>query len=314
MSETRPRSSVSAPEQRHTDSYYGRPVLKEPVWTWEIPWYFFTGGLAGASSNLAIAARVMGNDRLARRALLVALGGAAVSPVLLISDLGRPDRFYNMLRVFKPTSPMSLGTWLLTAYGPMAGAAVVGDMLGLFRRLGRGSELAAALLGPALSTYTAVLVSDTSVPVWHEARRELPLVFAANSAASAGAAAAILTPVGAAGPARRLAVGGAVAGIGTMEWMKRRLGGLLAEPYKREKAGRYDNLSKALSGAGAALTALAGRKSRLAAAVGGALILTGVAFERWSVFRAGFQSARDPKYTVEPQRGRVDERNGAHGG
>ncbi len=147
--------------------------------------------------------------------------------------------------------------------------------------------------------------------MWHEARRELPLIFAANSAASAGAAAVILTPVRDAGPARRLAVGGAVAGIGAMEWMKRRLGGLLAEPYKREKAGRATtNISKVLSGAGAALTAFAGRKSRLAAAAGGAIILASVAFERWSVFRAGFQSARDPRYTVEPQRERLRERDG----
>src|SRR5919199_1448328 len=98
-------------------SYYGRPVLKEPVWEWEIPWYFFAGGLAGASSGLSLVARLAGNERLARRALLAALGGATVSPVLLISDLGKPERFYNMLRVVKPTSPMSVGTWVLFASG-----------------------------------------------------------------------------------------------------------------------------------------------------------------------------------------------------
>ncbi len=292
-------------------SYYGRAVLKEPVWTWEIPLYFFAGGLAGASSSLALFARLAGNDRLARRALLAALGGAAVSTPLLIADLGRPDRFYNMLRVFKPTSPMNIGTWILTAFGTATGVAAASEVLGIFPRAGRLSETVSALLGPALSTYTAVLVADTSVPVWHEARRELPLVFAASSAASAGAAAEILAPPEDAGPARRLAVGGALLDIVAVETMKRRLGEFLAEPYEREEAGRYDKLSKALLGLGAAVTALAGRRRRSTGALGGALILAGVALERWSVFRAGFQSARDPKYTVMPQRERLSSRDGA---
>jgi hypothetical protein len=162
-----------------------------------------------------------------------------------------------------------------------------------------------------LATYTAVLIADTSVPVWHEARRELPLIFAASSAASAGAAAAILTPIGDAGPARRLALGGVLLEVGAVEWMKRRLGDFLAEPYEQDEAERYDKMAKGLSSVGAAVTAFAGRRSRLAAIAGGALILAGAAFERWSIFKAGFQSARDPKYTVMPQRERLNERDGA---
>src|ERR671921_860532 len=202
------RGWVREVAEEEVRSYYGRPVLKEPTWTWEIPWYFFFGGLAGASSVLSLSARVAGNDALARRALLVALGGATVSPVLLIMDLGRPERFYNMLRVVKPTSPMSVGTWVLSLFGPAAGVAATSELFGIFPRLGRACEALSALLGPALATYTAVLVADTSIPVWHEARRELPLLFAASSAASAGAAAAILTPPGEAGPARPPAGGG----------------------------------------------------------------------------------------------------------
>jgi Polysulphide reductase, NrfD len=308
------RGEVRMVPEEEVRNYYGRAVLKEPTWKPEIPWYFFAGGLAGASSGLALVARLAGNDGLARRALLAALGGATVSPVLLISDLGRPDRFYNMLRVFKPTSPMSMGTWILTSFGPSAGIAAVSDLLGVFPRLGRLAEVITALLGPALSTYTAVLVADTSIPVWHEARGELPLVFAASSAASAGACAAILTPIRDAGPARRLAVGGALLELGAVEAMKRRLGKFLAEPYHRDEAGRYDKLAKALSGLGAAVMGFAGGKRRSAAIAGGALILAGAACERWSVFRAGFQSARDPKYTVMPQRERLDSRDGARRG
>src|SRR5215218_5031509 len=116
------RGEVLTVPEEEVRNYYGRPVIKEPTWTWEIPWYFFFGGLAGASSVLSLSARATGNDALARRALLVSLGGATVSPVLLIMDLGRPERFYNMLRVIKPTSPMSLGTWVLSAFGTSTGA------------------------------------------------------------------------------------------------------------------------------------------------------------------------------------------------
>jgi hypothetical protein len=112
-------------------------------------------------------------------------------------------------------------------------------------------QILSALLGPALSTYTAVLITDTSVPVWHEARRELPLVFAASSVASAGAAATMLTPPRDAGPARRLAVGGTLAELGAAQLMKRRLDSFLAEPYEQGEAKRFDELSKACAGVGA---------------------------------------------------------------
>lgn len=191
-------------------SYYGRPVLKEPVWKPEIPWYFFVGGLAGAAAPLAAGARLAGNDVLARRASALALGGAAVSPVLLISDLGRPERFLNMLRVFKVTSPMSVGSWVLAGFGTASGLAAGWQLLGIpGRMIGVGGQAVSAVLGPALSTYTAALIAQTAVPVWHDARRELPFVFAASSAASAGGAACILTPCAAAGPARALGVAGA---------------------------------------------------------------------------------------------------------
>ena len=298
------------PEER-VRSYYDRPVLKEPVWTWEVPWYLFAGELAGASAALSFAARLAGNDRLARSALLIALGGVTASPVLLIMDLGRPERFYNMLRVFKPTSPMSVGTWILTGFGTSTRAAAASDILGVYPRTGRLMEGISALLGPALSTYTAVLIAGTSVPVWHGAGRELPFVFTASSTASAGLAAAILTPLEESGPARRLAVGGAIAELVLIEVMKRRLGRLLTEPYEKEEAGRYEKIARALTGAGAVLMGFADRKLRLTAVAGGALVLAGAATERWAVFKAGFQSTRDPKYTVGPQRERLESRDGS---
>ena len=307
MTVDRPDLSVSRDSGDDYPSYYGRPVIKEPVWSWEIPWYFFTGGLAGASSCLGFVAGLTGNRWLGRTARLVSLGAATASPILLISDLGRPDRFYNMLRVFKPTSPMSVGTWVLSSFGAASGIAAATDVLGILPRLGRVAEGLAALLGPALSTYTAVLVADTSVPVWHEARRELPLVFAGSSAASAGAAAIILAPAESGTPARRLLVGGAAVEVAASKAMKRNLG-KLSEPYEKEEAGRYEKLSTALTIAGAATVAFAERRRKWTA-LGGALTLAGAAAKRWSIFKAGFQSARDPEYTLKHQRERLARRS-----
>jgi hypothetical protein len=292
----------AAPEVR---TYHGRPVLKAPVWTPEVAWYFFVGGMAGASAPLALGAGLTGRRALARRAWLLALAGVGISPVLLISDLGRPERFHNMLRVFKVTSPMSVGSWALTGFGTATGLAVGHDLLGLPG--GAVAKPVAALLGPVVSTYTAALLADTAVPVWHEARAELPFLFAATSAASAGAALTLVTPAAEAAPARRLAFAGSVAALGLLETMERRLGPL-GEPYREGDAGRFGRAAKALIGAGALGLAAFGRRSRVAAGVSAGAVLAGAAFERWSVFRAGFQSAADPKYVVGPQRERVEAR------
>src|SRR5438067_3221929 len=135
-------------------TYYGRPVLKEPVWRWPVPAYFFTGGLAAGSSLLAAGARLSGNATLARRSSLSALGALGASTYFLIDDLGRPERFVNMLRVAKPTSPMSMGSWLLAAYGPATGVAAASEVLGVLPGVGRAAEAAAAALAPAVATYT----------------------------------------------------------------------------------------------------------------------------------------------------------------
>jgi Polysulphide reductase, NrfD len=292
---------MSEPEYQ---SYYGRPIIKEPVWTPEVPWYFFSGGLGGASSCLALGARLVGNDRLTRNAELVALGAMTMNPVLLIKDLGRPERFYNMLRVFKVTSPMSVGSWLLALEGTATGIAGGCRLFGLFRPLRRVAETVSGVCGLALSTYTGALVADTAIPVWHEARRELPFVFGGSAAATAGAASAIVTPPEDAAPARRLALLGAAIQLAASSAMEKRLGLFLAEPYREGPCGRDTRLAKGLTAAGAGVLALAGRR-RTGAVAGGVLLLAGGAFQRWAVFRAGFASARDPKYTVVPQRERL---------
>jgi len=290
-------------------SYYGRPVIKSPVWKPEVPWYFFTGGLTGASSTFALAAGWAGNDLLARRSWTVAMLSGAANPALLISDLGRPERFLNMLRMFKVTSPMSVGSWVVATSGSANGLATLSRILGVMPRLGGVARLAAGASGLPMTTYTAVLIANTSVPVWREARHVLPFVFAGSAAASAGAAAAIATPRSAAGPARRLAVVGAALEQGATIAMERRLGDLSA-PYRDGDAARYAKLARGLTLAGAALIGLGGRRSRIAAAIGGAAVMAGSVAERWAVFEAGKHSARDPRFTVGPQRARLEERDG----
>ncbi|HZD73829.1 MAG TPA: NrfD/PsrC family molybdoenzyme membrane anchor subunit [Actinomycetota bacterium] len=284
-------------------TYYDRPVLKEPVWKAYIPTYFLTGGLAAGSSLLAFGSALSGRSALARRSRLLALGAVGASAAALVADLGRPERAHHMLRVAKVTSPMSVGSWLLAAYGPVAGAAAGADLLGMPRGIERAADAAGATLAPVFACYTAVLVSDTAIPVWHEAHADLPFVFAAGAAASAGGLGVVLAPPGETRPARRMALAGAVGELVAVKRMERRLGEL-AEPYSRGRAGGLSKAATLVTAAGAALLALGGRR-RAVAAAGGLLTMAGSALERFAVFEAGRQSARDPRYTVGPQRRRL---------
>jgi len=234
-------------------------------------------------------------------------GHTLESICILMTDLGRPARFMNMLRMFKVTSPMSVGSWILSASGASTALAAASVWSGFFPRAGRVARPTAALLGLPLSTYTAALVSNTAVPVWHEAHRMLPFVFGAGAALSAGGAVAIATPPAHAAPARRLALAAAAAEIATTELMQHRLGEL-GEPYKKGPAARFGRLAHGCVAAGAALLAGRGARSRMAAATGGALLCAGALSARWSVFKAGFQSASDPKYVVGPQRELIERR------
>ncbi|MBV9799466.1 MAG: polysulfide reductase NrfD [Solirubrobacterales bacterium] len=305
-------SRAGAPAGTEIRTYHGQPVIKEPIWTWEIPCYFFTGGLAGASAGLAYMSSLRGNDVLARRAWATALASVAVSPALLTSDLGRPRRVMNMLRMFKVTSPMSVGSWLLSASGASTAIAAAHAWTGSFAGAARVARPAAALLGLPLSTYTAALVTNTAVPVWHGSRRLLPFVFASGAALSAGAAAVAVTPVRHARAARRLALVSAALELGCKELMERRLGDL-GEPYKHAASFKFGRLGQALIAGGAGVLYGRGGRSRAAAAVAGAMLCAGALSARWSVFEAGFQSAADPKYVVGPQRDAIrrGERRGA---
>jgi hypothetical protein len=288
-------------------SYYGRPVLQRPVWkSPDVPGYLFLGGLAGASSVLAAAAQAGGQHQLATAAKTAAGGAIALSAVALVNDLGRPARFHHMLRVFKPSSPMSVGSWLLAGYGPMAGAAAASAVTGLVPWAGTAATAAAAVMGPGIATYTGALLCDTAVPAWHEAHREMPYLFAGSAASAAGGLGLLCAPTPQAGPAATFALLGGTAELTAKRLLERRLGDL-AEPYHQGRPGQLLRAAEALTVAGLA-TALLARRSRALAAVSGAALVTASALTRFGVFEAGLASAADPKYTIAPQRERADRR------
>jgi hypothetical protein len=199
---------IEAPDWRPAGSplpspsgYYGLPLLKPPVWTWEVPAYFFVGGAAGAAAVIGAVANATGAPpSLVRDARWVAAAGAALSPPLLISDLGRPERFLNMLRVFKLRSPMSVGVWMLVAFSNAAAAAAFADVAHRatggrlpVRVLGNAAEALSAATGLVLSTYTGVLIGATAIPVWSRNAGLLPIHFGASGL---GAAVSILELLG----------------------------------------------------------------------------------------------------------------------
>jgi polysulfide reductase-like protein len=289
-------------------SYYGRPIINQPVWEErEIAGYLFAGGLAGASSILAAGADLSGRPVMARRSKLCASAAVGVSLGALIKDLGRPSRFVNMLRVFKPTSPMSVGVWILFAYAPLNFASAASDVAGIAPRTGRAAGAGAAALGAGVASYTAALIADTAVPAWHGGYRELPFLFV-GSAASAGAGfAMVASPLAENGPAQLMGVLGGAVELAAEQLMERRLG-IVAETLRDGVAGRRLRAAKILTAAGAVTAATVGRRSRPAAALAGAALLAGSALTRFGLFAAGMQSARDPKYTVIPQRAALGAR------
>jgi hypothetical protein len=305
------------PEATFT-SYYGKPVVKPAPWTSDIPAYFFLGGLAGGSSLLAAGADLSARPALRRSARSTALAAVIGGGYALVHDLGRPSRFHHMLRVAKTTSPMSVGTWILAAYGPLAGLAAVSEGYGaLPPRLrpraparwlpaaGRTAGLGAAALGPAMASYTAVLLSDTATPTWHAARRDLPFLFVGSAAAAAGGMGLLLAPDAEAAPARRMAIAGAGLDLLAGRTMESDMG-VAAEPLHEGRAGVLLKAAKGLTVAGAALAA-AGRGRRVVSAVAGTALVAGSVCTRFGLFLAGQQSARDPRYTVIPQRERLQQ-------
>jgi len=183
--------------------YYGQPVVRPPVWTREIPIYFFVGGLGGMSAVIALGALLFHHFDVARTAMWVAAIASVLSPILLILDLGRPHLFINMLRIFKPQSAMSMGAWILAAFGMCVVPGLIALEIQRFQLFADVVQLlgvAAAILifgsavfGVLLATYTGVLIGATAIPAWFLHHKLLPIHF---GIAGLGSAAALLELLG----------------------------------------------------------------------------------------------------------------------
>ena len=300
-----PAGSASGPEPA---GYYGQPVVKAPVWTWEIPTYFFVGGLAGMSAVIAAAARFIGHDAATSMAALwIAAVGAVLSALLLISDLGRSSRFLNMLRVFKRRSPMSVGAWTLALFGGFSALALTlataqrhllstGGGSGALAVLVPVSSLGTAVLGSVLGTYTGVLIGATAIPAWHRHRLLLPAHF---GIAGLGSSAALLQLLGFHRPALlavALAASGAECLVGATVELARH--GAADRALRTGGSGALLRLGGLLAGPTAFVLWLVGLLS-----AGAVAFLLGALVSRFGWLEAGRASARDPESTLAARGG-----------
>lgn len=286
------------------ESYYGRPILKVTRWQEpHMPAYLFLGELSGAAAVLGAAAGLAGRPNLVTAGRLLSAAAAAGGAAFLTAELGRPERFLNMLRVAKPTSPMSIGSWILVTHNGLTTAAAASSVTGRLRRLGSAAGLASAVTGPLLAVYPGALLSNTAVPAWHSSHRELPLLFAGGALTSAASAALLAGAVSGdpadLGPAQRLALIGVAVESGAGFAIERRTD-VAAEPYQQGDGGRLLRYARLCTVSGA-VTALAARRSRIAAAASAALLTSGGILAKYAVLRAGVESARNPKYVVQTQ-------------
>ena len=287
-------------------SYYGVPVLKQPVWLWTIAAYFYVGGLAGMSAALGSAAQLFGGRemrRLVTKTRWIATIGAVISTGLLIQDLGRPERFLHMLRVFKVTSPMSMGSWILSAFSSAAGAsAVLPYGPRRFRWLANVFGALAGLLGLPLAAYTGVLLVQTAVPLW---RNPLWSVFALLSGTGATGSFLLLLPLN---NKESLAVEtfgtiGKVAEVLVGHWIENEASRVerVARPFQTGLTGLLWQSAKILFIA-SSIASLAPGHSKKKRYTAGALGSLGGVCVRFAYFMAGKRSALDPRATFEQQR------------
>lgn len=288
------------PQTAPEDGYYGLPLLKPPTWTWEVPAYFFVGGAAGASAIIAAAAHHGRADAdLVHDARWIAAIGGGVSGALLTSDLGRPERFLNMLRVFKLQSPMSVGAWTLAAFSGAAAASAFADLVTRetdgrvpVAILGDAAEAIAAATGLVMTTYTGVLIGATTIPVWNRHARLLPLHFAASAVASAVATLELLGHDEPALNALALMAAAAETAAGAVVELD---GAEASRPLTHGASGAITRAGGVLSGPVPLLVRLASRgrpRARRAAAVAS---LAGALLTRVGWWAAGRASARDPR-------------------
>ena len=304
------------PERQDKD-YYGIPPIKEHTWTWEIPVYFWLGGIGSGAHVINTIARLMGhNDKaLIRAGRYTTLVCMLLSPLLLISDLGRPERFYNMLRIAKWRSPMSMGTWGLSAFASLTGLvaahqAAEDGLLGRENFLTRLLALLpdrligtlAAPFGIFVGAYTGVLIALTSTPIWARNAVLMGPLFIASAMSTGLSAISFLLHLFDSGEEKTLE------GLRRAEKSSLLLeSGLLAaslyqmgpwgKPLRTGKLGAVFFGGVVAGGLLAPFALLQGRESRSRSLLASVLVLIGGYLLRRTIIDAGTLSARDPEAT-----------------
>jgi formate-dependent nitrite reductase membrane component NrfD len=294
------------PKPASAKSYDGHPVLKPPTWTWQVPLYFFVGGVAGVSALIAMVAHVSGKAALILPALRVGFAGALISPPLLIADLGRPARFLNMLRVFKLRSAMSLGAWTLVGFSSAVGLSVICREL-MVAEYGYGfliplewvAEIVAALSGLILASYTSVLLGVTAIPVWSENRKLVPAVFLTGAL---GSAAGVLELLGFRIPATQfIAIVASI--VETLVAVAIEVRGRYVDrPLREGSIGWLTRAGGALAGPLALLLRLFAGPQSVARCLAALCFIVGALMARYAWIGAGRVSSRDPEALFQTQR------------
>jgi formate-dependent nitrite reductase membrane component NrfD len=271
------------------------PPIKPPVWIWSIPVYFFVGGIGGAAMTMGMVAQVVGGRKLFafdQRCRWTGAIAGGVGSALLIHDLGRKGRFLFMLRVLRPTSPMSVGSWVLALATPLSLASAV-----LRGELSHLAGIGAGVLGIPLATYTGVLIGTTAVPLWSATRRSLPILFGASAVASM-ASLFDLMPLG---PRERRIIhrfgtAGRVAELAATAALERDAHAVhgAARPLRDGFSGALWNTAAICAVAGLAVSLIPGN-SRAKRLTRGVLGLTGGLCLRLAIFYAGKRSAREAR-------------------
>jgi formate-dependent nitrite reductase membrane component NrfD len=293
------------------------PMMKAPVWTWEVPLYFWFGGMAAGASFVGVACDIAGDEKSAAVARKVAVGALLPSPPLLIGDLGRSGRFYNMLRIFKPRSPMSMGSWCLTLFGTLGSAAVGADLLGR-PRAAKGLGGANAVVGGYLGSYTGVLLAATAVPVWARSRLALGPIFVSTATLTGAAATRLVlvaTGLPAGHPTREALVrveSGAMAAELVLSEINHHHLGRLASVLEEGAGARWFQGAKWLARAGLALRFARRRLGPWTDDVGSVAFLGAALCFRYAWVRSGRSSAHDDDAVARMARGRATRAEPEH--
>jgi formate-dependent nitrite reductase membrane component NrfD len=288
------------------ETYYGLASVKPSPFDWKIATYVYVAGLAGSSQIIATLADRLGDERdetIVRNGRTLALAGALIGPPLLIADLKTPERFYNMLRIYRTSSPLSFGSFILTGFGLTSGLVAAGHLLGK-RRVAEMAQVPAAFLGAGMSTYTAALLSATSTPLWASAPRAMAVQFGSSSMATAAAALSLGERI-AGNPenCRRLDGLAAIAAAGELvasafaERRHHEVG--VGETLREGPVGTGYKVGALALGLGVPLAchtinALSKRPNRGLSVLGSLALLAGGMVMRQAIFQAGNKSAERP--------------------